>query len=268
METSDRIASARPLDKSAEIAAGGQALRARVPRDFRALRRIVTAISIVLGPLAVGVVRATVPAVSPPDGKAAIAAMIANPDMARIELAAGVVATLFLPFAIVGLTRLVMRRSPILAMLGGSLALIGWALVPTLVTIDAMTYVMAHSGADANQFASLWDQVNGNIVVNLLTTIFVVGHEFGTLLLGIGLVRTRAAPLWAAVAVMLGILLHPVGFALGIRPLDILGFALLVIGCVAAARAILIIPNDAWDLPSLPVYKATRMLSARQDNKV
>ena len=62
-------------------------------------------------------------------------------------------------------------------------------------------------------------------------------------------------------------IIHPVGFAPGIRPLDILGFALLVIGCVAAARAILIIPNDAWDLPSLPVHKATRVMSARQDNK-
>jgi hypothetical protein len=268
METSDRIASARPLDKSTEIAAGGQALRARVPRDFRTLRRITTAISIVLGPLAVGVVRATVPAVNPSDGKAAITTMMANPDMARIELTAGIVATLFLPFAIVGLTRLVMRGAPVLAMLGGGLALIGWALVPTLVTIDAMTYVMAHSGANPTQFASLWDQVNGNIVVNLLTTIFVVGHELGTLLPGIGLVRARVVPLWAAVAVMLGILLHPVGHALGIRPLDILGFALLAIGCIAAARAILIIPNDAWDLPSLAVYNATRVISAQQDNKV
>lgn len=159
METSERIASARPLGKSAEIAAGGQALSTGVPRDLRTLRRIATASSVVLGPLAVGVVRATVPAVNPLDGKAAIAAMMANPAMARIELAAGVVATLFLPFAIVGLTRLVMRRAPVLAMLGGGLALIGWALIPTLVTLDAMTYVMAQSGANATQLASLWDQV-------------------------------------------------------------------------------------------------------------
>jgi len=60
-------------------------------------------------------------------------------------------------------------------------------------------------------------------------------------------------PLWAAAAVVIGMLLHPVGFGLGIRSLDILGFALLVTGCVVAARAVLTTPNDAWDLPLFSV---------------
>jgi len=264
METSNRIEAATPLEREAALVAGGQSLPERRPRDFRTLRRIVTAISIVLGPLAVGIIRATVPSVNPPDGKAAIAAMVANPNLARVELAAGVVATLFLPFAIVGLTRLVMRRAPLLAMIGGGLALIGWALVPALVVSDAMTYTMAQSGANPVQLAALWDQVNANAVVSLLSTLFVIGHELGTLLLGIGLARAKAVPLWAAAAVVLGILLHPVGFALSIRPLDILGFALLVTGCVVAARAVLITPNDAWDLPPFPVRGAARTeVSAR-----
>ncbi len=265
MEMSDRIESAKPLEREAAMVAGGQSLPERRPRDLRTLRRTVTAISIVLGPLAVGVVRATVPSVNPPDGKTAIAAMVANPGLARAELAAGVVATLFLPFAIIGLTRLVMRRAPVLAMIGGGLALIGWALIPALVVGDAMTYTIAQSRANPTQLAALWDQVNANTVVSLLSTLFVVGHELGTLLLGIGLVRARAVPLWAAAAVVIGILLHPVGFGLGIRPLDILAFALLVAGCVAAARAVLMTSNDAWDLPPQSVRGAVRMeVSARR----
>ena len=123
---------------------------------------------------------------------------------------------------------------------------------------------MAQSGANPAQLAALWDQVNANIVVSLLSTLFVVGHELGTLLLGIGLARARAVPLWAAAAVVLGMLLHPVGFALSIRPLDILGFALLVTGCVVAAHAVLITPNDAWDLPPCSVRGAARIeVSAR-----
>jgi hypothetical protein len=163
-----------------------------------------------------------------------------------------------LPFAIVGLTRLVMRRAPVLAMIGGGLALVGWALVPALVVRDAMTYTMAQSGANPTQLAALWDQVNANTVVSLLSTIFVIGHELGTLLLGIGLMRAPAVPLWVAAAVVLGMLLHPVGFGLGIRPLDILAFALLVAGCVAAARAVLTTPNNVWDLPPLSVHGAAR----------
>jgi hypothetical protein len=237
-----------------------------MPRNVRTLRRITAAISIVLGPLAVGIVRATVPAVNPHNGQAALAAVVANPNMMRVELAAGVVATLFLPFTVAGLTRLVMRRAPMLAMLGGVLALVGWAMVPALVTRDAMTYEMARLGANPAQLAALWDQVNGNTAVSVLSIVFVVGHELGTLLLGLGLARARVVPLWAAAAVMISMLLHPVAvLGLGNRLLDILAFALLVVGCVAAARAVLMTPNDAWDLPSLSVRGTGRTeVSARR----
>lgn len=249
----DRIESARPTAQEAAIPAGGQFLAERRPRDLRTPRRIAAAISIVLGPFAVGVVRATVPLASSSGGQAAIAAVATNPAMARVELAAGVVASLFLPFAIVGLTRLVVRRAPVLAMLGGSLALVGWALVPSLVTSDAVTYEMARSGANPAQLAALWEQLNGNFAVNMLFSVFIIGHELGTLLLGIGLARARAVPLWAAAAVVIGIVLHPVSFIVGNRLVDILAYALITLGCVAAARTVLITPNDAWDLPPLSV---------------
>ncbi len=258
MTMSDRIESARPLEREVAIAAGGQSLDERRPRDLRTLRRIAAAISIVLAPLAVGVARATVPAVNPQNGQAAIAAVAAHPDLARVSLAAGIVAALFLPFAIVSLTRLLVRRAPVFAMLGGSLALVGWVLVPTLGMRDAMTYEMAHSGANPAQLAALWDQVNGNTAVSMLSIAFVVGHELGTVLLGIGLARARAVPLWAAAAVVIGMLLHPVAFGLGNRLLDILAYALVVVGCVAAARAVLTTLNDAWDLPPRSVRGAAR----------
>lgn len=255
---SDRIESARPMAQEAAIAAGGQSLDERRPLDLRTLRRSAFAISIVLGPLAVGVVRATVPLASSPGGKGAIAAVAANLDMARVSLTAGVIATLFLPFAIVGLTRLVVRRAPVLALLGGSLALVGWAMVPMLVTSDAMTYEMARLGANQAQFAALWEQLNGNFAVNMLFTVFVVGHELGTLLLGIGLARARVVPLWAAAAVVIGIVLHPISFVVGMRIVDIVAYALITAGCVAAARTVLITPNDAWDLPPISVRGAAR----------
>ncbi len=253
----DRIEVARPMVQEAAVAAGGQAPGSRVPRDVRTLRRIAIAISIVLGPLAVGVVRATV--ASGQDSKAIIAAVMAHPDMARVELGAGVVATLFLPFAMIGLTRLVMRRAPVLAMLGGSLALVGWAMVPMLIVGDAMTYEMAQSEANSTQFAALLDHVQGNFAVALFFSVFIIGHELGTLLLGIGLARARVVPLWAAAAVVIGIVLHPVSVVLGTRLVDILAFALIVAGCATAARAVLITPNDAWDLPPLAVRGASRM---------
>jgi hypothetical protein len=231
------------------VGPAGASAEGSAPRDFRTLRRLATAISIVLGPLAVGVIRATVPLASSSGSQALIAAFAADLDLARVELAAGVIATLFLPFAIVGLTRLVGRRAPLLAMLGGTLALVGWAMVPALVTNDAIAYEMARTGANQVQFAALLDSLNGNFAFNLLFSVFLVGHELGTLLLGIGLWRARVVPLWAAAAVMIGIVLHPASFILGSRLLDILAYALVTAGCVAAARTVLTIPNDAWELP-------------------
>src|SRR5579859_2604984 len=78
----------RRVRKSRRRLSGRDCPPERRLRDFRTLRRIVTASSIVLGPLAVGIVRATVPVVNLPDGKSAIAAMVANLDLARIELTA------------------------------------------------------------------------------------------------------------------------------------------------------------------------------------
>ena len=252
----DRIEAVKPTVLEAAIKAGGRSPALWRPRDLQTLRRIVTAISIVLAPLAVGIVRATVPLASSPGGKAAIAAAAANLDMARVELAAGVVATLLLPFAVVGLTRLVMRRAPVLALLGGGLALVGWALIPSLVTSDAVTYEMARLGANSAQFAALWEQLSANFAVSLLFSVFVIGHELGTLLLGIGLARARVVPLWAAAAVVIGIVLHPISFVIGSRLMDVLAYALITLGCVAAARAVVITPNDAWDLPPLSARRA------------
>jgi len=249
MATSDRIDSAKSMEQERAVAKGSQSLNDRHPRDLRTIRRIATAISIVMAPLAVGVVRATIPLASSPGGLAAFAAVAANPAMARIELTAGVVAALFLPFAIIGLTRLVLRRAPVLALIGGCLALVGWAMIPSLVTSDAITYEMAFSRANPAQLAALWEQLNGNFAVSILFTVFAIGHELGTLLLGIGLARARVVPLWAAAAVVVGIVLHPVSFVVGIRLMDVFAYALITLGCVAAARTVLITPNDAWDLP-------------------
>jgi hypothetical protein len=218
----------------------------------------------VLAPLAVCVVRATIPLASTSGSQALIAAFAAQLDLARVELAAGVIATLFLPFAIVGLTRLVGRRAPLLALIGGSLALVGWVMVPALVTNDALTYEMARSGANQAQFAALLDHLTGNGAFNLLFTVFIFGHEFGTLLLGVGLWRARVTPLWAAAAVVIGIVLHPASFILGSRLVDVLAFALVTAGCAAAARTVLTTPNDAWDLPSWSGRRAARTAAPAQ----
>ena len=98
----------------------------------------------------------------------------------------------------------------------------------------------------------------------MLFTVFIVGHELGTLLLGVALARARVVPLWAAAAVVIGIAVHPVSVALVSRGMDILAYGLVTAGCVAAARAVLLSPNDAWDLPPLSAQRTARAQALAQ----
>jgi hypothetical protein len=95
--------------------------------------RIGSAVAIVLGPLAVFALRATVPSVNPGSGRAAVAASAASSGAQTFELIAGVVATVFLPIGVAALARLALHGTPLLAVIGGALALVGWSMVPALV---------------------------------------------------------------------------------------------------------------------------------------
>jgi hypothetical protein len=219
---------------------------AKTGRDLRSARRFVAACCLVLAPLAVAVVRGTFP------GAGDIAGFVAYPGMARIELTADIFASLTWPFAIMGLYRLLARHAPILAVLGAAVALVGWTMLPAVATIDGLTAVLAQQGGASAPNVTLLNAVSANATVSVLFGLFVLGHELGTLLLGLALARSRIVPVWAGVAVMVGIILHPVAiFLLHLRLLDAASFVLIAIGFTVAARVVLATPNDAWDLPPL-----------------
>lgn len=82
-----------------------------------------------------------------------------------------------------------------------------------------------------------------------LGAVFILGHVVGMLLLAIGLGRGRLVPKWAAFAVAIGTLVHPVAImALSSRPLDVLAHCLVVAGLVPAAARALRMSDDEWDL--------------------
>ncbi|MDQ6900414.1 MAG: hypothetical protein M3072_13055 [Candidatus Dormibacteraeota bacterium] len=208
--------------------------------------RIGSAVAIVLGPLAVFAVRATVPSVSPGSGRAAVAASATSSGAQTFELIAGVVATVFLPIGVAALARLGLRGAPLLAVIGGALALVGWSMVPALVAQDVLTYELSRSPLSIAQAGAVWDAFNNDGAFTAMTLVFVIGHELGTLLLAAALWRASVLPGWAAGLMMVGMLLHPVAVASGERLFDLVGFPLLLIGLVMAARrAFLSAPLEA-----------------------
>jgi len=220
--------------------------------DTRRFRRYGAAATMILAPLSIALVRASVPVVEPGSavtGEEALTQTAANLGRARLTFVLSVAAVLVLPLGMVALMRLVSRRSPVLGAVGGGLALIGWALVPVLVVSDIVAYEMSRLDPASTQFAQLWERIQANPAMVALGAVFVLGHVVGMLLLAVGLRRGRLVPKWAAVAVAVGTLVHPVAvMALVNRPLDVLAHCLIVAGLVPAAAAALRMTDDEWDL--------------------
>lgn len=203
---------------------------------YERLQRVVLAACMFLGPLIVAIGVATAPSIGGSKGRAVIDAFAQLPDRAQLEMALAVPGIIVLPLAFLGLARLAMRGSPWLATLGGGLAIVSWATWPAFVIQDTMTNLMAQMG-DGAQFATLWERLNASPVYNGILLVYIVGHIAGTLLLGLALGRARVIPIWAAASIMLYSPLQVIAFPLGNRLIADVAYGLLVLGCAAAAYA-------------------------------
>jgi hypothetical protein len=90
-----------------------------------------------------------------------------------------------------------------------------------------------------------------------LGTIFVAGHLFGTILLGVALWRARIAPTWLAVGLAASQPIHLASVMTGIRPIDLLGWGLTAAGFAWAAWRLAKLPNDDFDLPPIARQRGT-----------
>ncbi|MHB1535859.1 MAG: hypothetical protein ACYC1D_14880 [Acidimicrobiales bacterium] len=213
-------------------------------RDLRSARRTATAVCVVAAPLLVGVGRALVPTLKDDKASTTIPAVVAHLSAGRAELILAVFGLVLVPFFVLGLYRLVNRRTPVLAGVGCVIGLVGWTMAPVVTAGHALAYEVARLGGNP----AIYDRFLHNGAVNALTVVFIVGHVLGTLLLGVALWRTRVVPRWAAAAVVVGIVGHLLSTPAASRGLDIAGFVLLVAGCAAAGAAILRTSNDDWDV--------------------
>lgn len=220
--------------------------RARV-RDGRTIRRLVTAGCMVIAPIAVAMVRAVIPYGGSPSQtlEGYLTPTYVYPILATAEVAA----VFTMAFAMLGLGRLIQARTPILALIGTPLAVLGWSMIAILGTMDSIYYELAKASHGAAIGPSLFNQFQTNSEIGMFVGLFIIGHLIGTLLLGIGLLVSRRAPIWAGVAVIAGDVLHPIAFlVIQSHALDALAYLIMGAGMAMAARAVLATPNDDWDV--------------------
>jgi hypothetical protein len=244
--------SATPVVDAVGIQPAG-ATRVRV-RDGRSTRRWVTAACMIIAPGAVAVVRAVIPYGGTPSET--LAGYLTPAYVYPILGIAEVAAVFTMVFAMLGLGRLIQARTPLLALIGTPLAALGWSMIAVLGTMDSVYFELAKASHGGAIGPSLFVQFQANPEIGMFVGLFILGHLVGTLLLGIGLLVSRRIPIWAAMAVIAGDVLHPFAFlVLGSHALDALAYMIMGAGMAMAARAVIATPNDEWDLAPRPAVR-------------
>ncbi len=210
---------------------------------YRKFQRVLLAVCIILAPLALSSWFVLCPQYGVPrcpetTGAALAAFRAVNPLLMQWFFSVTLVVAYLYPFSYLGLGLAAMKRSPWLATLGIACGLIGslpWtAIVEQVILINAI----AHMGGSAislsllNQTASTWP-------ITVLFLGWVIGHLLGYVLLAIALGRAGVIPSWAACLFIGGAFFQAVSYPTHQGILQVFGFALVLLGSIPVALAML-----------------------------
>lgn len=223
------------------------------PRDLRTLWRVLIAVVLPIGPIAVVVTRGIMPYWTTDDTPTIVAKSLANPGamaaMAWVSLA-------ILPPLIASLLAIgyVARRgAPVLATLGATLSFLAYTNWSVAGNTDLLVHAAGEKGVDQDTIVRIVDAAMNHPVSAVSGFGWVIGHILGAVLLGIALLRARAVPTWAAIAMIVSQPMHLVAAVIvPSRLLDLtLGWGLTAVAFTVVAVTILRTSDDDWDLPPL-----------------
>lgn len=221
------------------------------PRDLRRFGRWAAALSIVLGPLLVTVLRAILPYWTSDDPATAIDSIAASPGAIAAVNWLSVVSFPFLVFGAVSVAYAVRRRVPVLAWVGGGVLFVGLTLASMLGASDLLAEVMTREGYDRALTLELTTQFMEHPAGLFGLLGFVLGHIVGMVLLGIAVARARLVPWWVGACIVVAQPIHVIAAVIApSRALDVIGgWGLTTVGFAFVALAVLRMSDDEWDLP-------------------
>jgi hypothetical protein len=230
-------------------AAGTAAAMARPARDTRRYWRVLLAIVAPLPLLGLGA--SYVISQIPSDGpfKSLAAAAAANHQSTVFAGALGLFFLIGIIPATIALAWCTRRNAPTLTAFGASISMLGFvAALPLLPNDNGLALVTADKHLNVSTIAALDKALWAQPVNQVASILFLAGIVIGLPLLG----RSRIAPAWMAVCLIVGGFTHPFipsHIAQGI------GLWLAAIGFIAATRALLRMSNDEFDLPPVQRMK-------------
>lgn len=226
-------------------------------RDIRRFRRLAAGVTMIAAAPVIFVGVAIKPQADEGSSGDLLAAVAANAGAWEASLVLAVVAIVLLIPATLGLMRVSQMGSTILALIGGSLALVGWVAFMGEQALGAVTLAMAQATNDRAVMVALNDQLANSNTLTVIQVVFILGHVVGITVLGIALARSRVAPIWIGIVLAVSGPLHFVANAIGSRPLDLGAFFLLVLGYGATGVIVLRLADQQWDVAPPPSPRTT-----------
>lgn len=227
-------------------------------RDLRRTWRILAAIVIPLGPLAVTFMRWVMPYWTDQTPDEAVPVMADNlGGMAALNW----LALLGYPFMLLGALALgfaLRRRVPLLATLGSGVLFTAYALGSMVGASDVVAEAMLRAGYDDTTVVDVSTLVMDHPTGLVGILAFVFGHLLGLILLGIAVARSGLVHWWVGALIIVAQPVHVISaVVVPSRALDVIGgWGATTLGFAIVALAVLRMSDDEWDAPPLPREEA------------
>ncbi len=153
--------------------------------------------------------------------------------------------------ATLAVMRVLRRRAPVLALVGGAISIAGWVSAMIIVVTDQINIGLADAAgareaiATALEGSSAW-------VLNIVLVGLLLGILVGPIVLGAGLMRARVVAVWAGAAVAASGVITVAAFAGDLQALDIVASAVYLIGLLPVARLVGSVSDAEWDTGEIP----------------
>jgi hypothetical protein len=222
---------------------------ARPRTDLRHASRVLAAVVLPIGPLAVAVLRYILPYTTADSSADAVREVTAHQTAQSVVVWLGFLACLTLIPGVIFAGRVVARGAPRLAAAATILLVLGYVSLAWLTVGDAFLLFGIRQHLPVSVLSSMYD---GSVhpAAGVATGLFVLGHVLGTILLGVGMLRGRVTPAWAAVVTIVAQPIHFVAAVIvGSHALDLVGWGLNAVGFAALAAAVLQLTDDEWAPP-------------------
>jgi hypothetical protein len=218
------------------------------PPEARRFWRVLLAVVAPLPALALAAGAFLTPYPFEADAPAALAGAAADQDAMRIVVWLGLLAAMTLAPTTIAVAWVCRRHAPRLTAVGAVLSLAAFGATAALPNGELTALATVHHDLDRTVVVALDEAVWGQPTVVAALLIFLPGMVIGGILLGVALWRSRVAPRWMALALIVSAPLH-LAPGLGNNALAALSWALTAIGYTGASLALLRMDNDAFDLP-------------------